>query len=122
MKGRVSTLRRGALSAVCLLLAGCGAFNPSVVQGSSSETALEQGIGQQFQKLVPQNTVVHDVHCRDRRRHSSLSECEITMIRNDPAPKYDYVVFARGTRFTAQLTSSAGKTSWTPPETFGGGY
>ncbi len=122
MKGRISTPSRGALGALCLLLAGCGAFHPSVVQGSSSETALEQGVGQEFQKLVPHDTVVHDVYCHNRHRHGDLAACEITMIRNDPAPKYDYVVYFRGTRFTAQLTSSAGQTSWAPPETFGGGY
>ena len=118
MTGRARKLSGLMLIVPCCLLAGCG-VGSSAVQGSSADTALEAGIGQQFQKLVPPGTAVQEVRCRPRHHEE---ECDIRMMNGRPDPVYPYVVFASRHVFHAFDTTVSPGDAWTPPGTFSGAY
>ena len=117
-------VRKLSVAAACCALAGCGSYGPSVVQGSRSDTALDAGIGQQFQKLVPRGTTVHDVRCFPSTSPSGggSGDCRITMIDGRPEPGYTYRVVAHRTRFVAEAASADVTDAWIPPQVFSGGY
>lgn len=104
-------------------LAGCGAFGSSVVQGSKSDTPLEAGIGQQFQKLVPSGTAVQDVRCLRQPTPQLAGECKIRMIRGKPDPVYVYEVTTNGRhKFLAYSSTTNQGDAWRPPDSFSAGY
>ena len=122
MNRRARKLQCVVLIVAGCLVAGCGAYGPSIVQGSSKDTPLEAGIGQQFQKLVPPRTAVQDVRCVRLPTTTQAGVCKIDMIRDKPDPIYTYLVTKGGHRFLAYSASNNKGGSWTPPAGFSGGY
>jgi hypothetical protein len=123
MTGRKNNfIAAGLIVPGVLLSAGCGAYGTSVVQGSKSDTALEAGIGQEFQKLVPAGTAVRDVRCFRLPTPTKSGECRILMIRSKPDRSYTYLVSTARHRFLAWTTGIKPGDTWIPPGSFSGGY
>lgn len=123
MTGNPRRLSGLLLIVVSCLLAGCGAYGPSAVQGSNSDTPLEAGIGQQFQKLVPHGTAVKNVQCPKPPTRTLAGECKILMIDRRPDPTYTYVVTTTGKhKFLAYSSTVNQGDSWAPPSSFSAGY
>jgi hypothetical protein len=120
----IHKLIAAAVIVPCCAVAGCGTYGPHVAQGSKSDTALDAGIGQEFQKLVPRGTAVRDVRCFPSTNPGGggRGDCRITMIANKPDPGYTYRVVARRTRFVAEAASADVTDAWIPPQFFSGGY
>lgn len=122
MTGRWRKLSGLMMITVSCAAAGCGAYGSSFVQGSRSDTPLETGVGQRFQKAVPPGTTVHNVRCSRAKSHSGQQVCKIMMVGGRPAAAYTYVVFAAHTAFHAYITGANSGGTWTPPAVFEGGY
>jgi hypothetical protein len=110
------------LIAPCCLLASCGTYGASIVQGRRGDTPLEAGIGQEFQKLVPAGTAVKDVRCLRVPTPVTSGKCKILMIEGKPDRAYTYLISTARHKFLAWHASVNPRDHWIPPGSFSGGY
>lgn len=122
MIGHSRRLSGSIVIVACCVLAGCGAYGPSFVQGSKSDTPLEVGVGQEFQKLVPPGTTVKDVRCSRPPTRMLASECKIVMTKDKPDRGYTYLVSTGRHHFLAERSNVTQADTWIPPLSFSGGY